>query len=299
MYIVLSQDATLCDNGGGTKLNQQLPMHEVVSLHVHYLENAEWEGHTTYAALWHRYLQNTERQAISRVEVTEALEQWKHWQPAEPLSATEKHLRLGPSSVVDIYNRAIIGGIHFRQQRMDCNAALKEKHSIDSYFLAMTTHGDDDEHWVFETGRAELFFMHTAPTAPHSPTITTPFIKAVWPEVPKPNRTTRTNLPIILPNVLKTDASYPLLQYITSVWPCTLVVPTTICVGSLDNLHDVPTNITANGATATSLRYYRLRNMNNTPSVVYNSAASKVEWDKLAQLTAEHETKRQEWATNG
>ena len=81
----------------------------------------------------------------------------------------------------------------------------------------MTTHGDDDEHWVFETGRAELFFMHAAPTAPHTPTITTPFIKAVLPEVPKPNRTTRTNLPIILPNVLKTDASYPLLQYITSV----------------------------------------------------------------------------------
>ena len=70
-------------------------------------------------------------------------------------------------------------------------------------------------------------------------------------------------------------------------------------MGSLDNLHDVPTNITANGATATSLRYYRQRNMNYTPSVIYNSAASKVEWDKLAQLTAVHETKRQEWATNG
>ena len=233
------------------------------------------------------------------MDVTDAFEQWKHCQPADPLSKTKKHLRLGPTSIVDIYKRAIIGGIPFRQQTMDCTAALKEKQSIDSYFLAMTTHGDDDEHWVFETGRALMFFMHTAPTAPHAPTITSPFVHAVWPEVPKPNRTTKTNLPIILPNVFKTDASYPLLQICTSVWPCALVVPTTICVGSLDNLHDVPTNITANGATATSLRYYRQRNMNYTPSVVYNSAASKAGWDELAQLTVVHETKRQEWATNG
>ncbi len=259
---------------GSRKLSQQLPMHEVVSLHTYYLENNDWNGHAEYTALWNRYLHETNRQATNRVDITNALDQWKNWRPAVPLTPAEQHLRLGPTATVDIYNRAVIGGICFRQRSLDCTVALVEKQSTDSYFLAMTTQDDADEHWVYETGRAEYFFLHSAPSAPGTPTTSTPFIKATWPEVPKPNRTTRTNLPIILPGVNKTDASYPLLQYMSTVWPCALVVPSTVCVGLLDNLHDVPTNITANGATDSSLRYYRQRSMNHAPSAGYKSASS-------------------------
>ena len=207
---------------------------------------------------------------------------------------------MGPTAIVDMYNRVeIIGGITFRQKSLDSTAANKEKVSIDSYFLAMTTNDDNEEEWVYETGRAEYFFSHIAPTPPTSPTTTTQFIKAMWPEVPKPKRTTRSNLPIILPNVYKTDASYPSLNYMSTVWSCALVVPTTICVCVLDNLHDVPTNITAHDVSNTRLRYYRQRNMTHAPSADYKSATSKAAWNKLMELTTVQKNKHQSWLDHG
>jgi hypothetical protein len=70
-------------------------------------------------------------------------------------------------------------------------------------------------------------------------------------------------------------------------------------VGHLDNLHDVPTNITANGATDTSLRYYKQRNTSLAPSAVYNSASNKAEWDELERLKELHKIKHNTWATTG